>query len=123
MFLYVAFPGSKKKHIVPEAGAGWCVVKETHHALGEVLSGHFSGRQPRDGHVRQAGSQVGQWHRMSVGWRRKPDWWEIEGQTSQHCRQGRAPSWVAEETGHWQQTVHAVGRDGPKTSGQFQVQS
>lgn len=57
-----------------EAGAGWCVVKETHHALREVLSGHFSRRQPRDGHVGQAGSQVGQQHRMSVRWRRKPDW-------------------------------------------------
>lgn len=104
-----------------EAGAGWCVVKETRHALREVLSGHLSGRQPQDGHVGQAGSQVGQRHRMSVGLGRKPDWWEIEGQTSQPCRQGWATF-----LGHWgngtgSRTLHAARRDGPQRSRQSQV--
>lgn len=100
MFLYGAFPGGKKRDIVP---AGWCVVW-SRKRITPPQRGPFRTFQraavPVAGPVVRLASQVGQQRRMSVRQRRKPGWWKIEVQTDQSCKRARrGPCWVTGEPG------------------------
>lgn len=98
MFLYGAFPGSKKRGIVP---AGWCVVW-SRKRITPPQQGPFRTFQraavPVAGPMVRLASQVGRQRRISVRQRRKPDWWKTEVQTNQSCRRARrGPCWVTGE--------------------------
>lgn len=117
MFLYVAFPGGKKRDIVP-AGWCWCGQGNASRPLSKVLSGHPKGQQ-HSGWSRGSGSpfRLGRRHRMSMHWRRKPNWWKTEGQINQSCRRGarEEPCWVIGETR--QGDLSSTRRNDPKISG------